>query len=151
MRLGRREMSRLARATRRTRAPSRWAGAVLALLALAPAGALRTESGPCSEPGAARLARLAVVDAAAGCRPCCRETPAAPATPTASCGCCVRGPLPEPTRSPSPAPAFDLIATAAGAEGVLLATLPATPAIVLCASARESAPPARLMHCVHRI
>jgi hypothetical protein len=145
MRLGRLETSR-----------TRWASALLALLSLAPIGALQSESAPCFEPGAEALALAAAVQAArAGgatdCMPCCRGTPAAPAKPTLSCGCCLRGPLPEPTRTPSPAPAFDLIATAAGSEGVLLAALPATTAFDLCVPARESAPPARLLHCVHRI
>lgn len=145
MRLGRLEASR-----------TRWASALLALLSLAPIGALQSGSAPCSEPGAAALVHAAAVQSArAGgatdCMPCCREKPASPAKPTLSCGCCVKGPLPEPTRSPSPAPAFDLIATAAGSEGVLLAALPATAAFGLCVPARDSAPPARLLHCVHRI
>jgi|SRR6185436_11685817 len=152
MRLGRHDTSR---------AP-RWTSALLALLSLAPLGALQSESAPCFEPGAAALARSAasVQTARAGagtdCMPCCRSNspapaPAAPTRPTVSCGCCVRGPLPEPTRSPAPAPAFDLIATAAGSEGVLLVALPATAASDLRWTARESAPPARLLHCVHRI
>jgi hypothetical protein len=151
MRLGRHDTSR----------SRRWASALLALLSLAPIGALQSESAPCSEPVAAALARAApaaVRTARAGggsdCMPCCRSktaAPSAPAKPTVSCGCCLRGPLPEPTRSPAPASAFDLIATAAGSEGVLLVALPATAASDLRWLARESAPPARLLHCVHRI
>ena len=147
MRLGRRQTS-----------TTRWASALLALLSLAPVGALQSEPAPCFEPGAAALAdaaatRTARAGGGTSCMPCCREktAPVEPARPTVSCGCCVRGPVPEPTRSPTPAPVFDLIATAAGSEGVLMAALPAMPALDRFAPAHESAPPARLLHCVHRI
>jgi len=121
-----------------------WTSALLALLSLLPAAALRAEPSPCST-----APRAPALRPEAACSSCCGQTPAPVTLPSVRCGCCLGAPQPAPARTPSPAvdPLFMPTTPAGTVAGSERRTTPSGSR----PTRREATPPARLLHCVHLI